>query len=103
MMPGQKRCEPSSVWTEKNKVWEISPGVLGGATVRLATTCGTANTQIFGEIMLVAGTNWEGSYANNHPARGSNFRLDETRLALLACSQVFLPYSSACSKKTTGE
>merc|ERR1719399_1250247 len=67
MMPGQKRCEPLSVWTETLK----GPPTGDTATVQVSTTCGTANTQIFGEIMLVAGTNWEGSYANNHPVESA--------------------------------
>merc|ERR1719399_1925468 len=67
MMPGQKRCEPLSVWTETLK----GPPTGDTATVQVSTTCGTANQQIFGEIMLVAGTNWEGSYANNHPVESA--------------------------------
>merc|ERR550514_680608 len=68
MMPGMPRCEPVSVWTES-----IPPPAetAATATVSVSTTCGTANTQIFGEIMLVAGTNWEGSYANNHPVESA--------------------------------
>merc|ERR1719377_362146 len=43
----------------------------GRAIVSVSTTCGTANQQIFGEIMLVAGPNWEGSYANDHPVESA--------------------------------
>merc|ERR1719311_1257131 len=57
-----KRCEPVSVWTESIRT---------GDTLRVNTTCGTANQQIFGEIMLVAGTKWEGSYANNYPVESA--------------------------------
>jgi hypothetical protein len=68
MMPGKKRCEPVSVWTETMKPVAKDAET---ATVEVKTTCGTANQQIFGEIMLVAGTNWEGSYANNHPVESA--------------------------------
>ena len=27
--------------------------------------------QIFGELLLVTGTNWEGSYANDHPVKSA--------------------------------
>jgi hypothetical protein len=67
MMPGMKRCEPFSVWTATGG----KPAGGTDAVVRVNTTCGTANQQIFGEIMLVAGTSWEGSYANNHPVESA--------------------------------
>merc|ERR1719446_1989312 len=34
-------------------------------------TCGTPNTQIFGEISKVVGHGWEGSYPNDHPVQSA--------------------------------
>merc|ERR1719487_2870184 len=60
MHPSQPRCEPSMSWTS------VVPPV-----ATLKTTCGTGGMQIFGELLLVTGTNWEGSYANDHPVKSA--------------------------------
>jgi hypothetical protein len=60
MHPSQPRCEPSMSWTSM-----VPPEAV------LKTTCGTGKMQIFGELLLVTGTGWEGSYANDHPVQSA--------------------------------
>merc|ERR1719159_1506205 len=38
---------------------------------QVTADCGYDGTQIFGELLLVTGTNWEGSYANDHPVQSA--------------------------------
>merc|ERR1719253_242564 len=54
-------CEASMTWTQQ------VTGDAQGDDIML--TCGTPNTQIFGEISMVVGHGWEGSYPNDHPVQ----------------------------------
>jgi hypothetical protein len=68
MLPSLPRCEPSMIWSEHIPAAPEGEAV---AIAQVSTDCGYDSTQIFGELLLVTGTNWEGSYANDHPVQSA--------------------------------